>query len=101
MSTSAKKCRHIPVSPFSDGDRMAYAERLGFSVRGDELWTHCDAAGRILEIELLGDDKGTTAHRSVGVEMRSAVTDDHLLCGRIPMEVNAHGFCHAGLITNL
>jgi hypothetical protein len=42
---------------FSDGDRMAYATPLGFTARGDELWAHCDRAGRILEIELLGDDK--------------------------------------------
>ena len=37
--------------------RMAYAERLGVSARDDEMWAHRDAAGRILEIELLGDDK--------------------------------------------
>jgi hypothetical protein len=63
MSTArASKCHHIRIPPeacvlvFSD-DQMFYTERLGFSARGDEMWAHCDAAGRILEIELLGDDK--------------------------------------------
>ena len=63
MSTDRpKKCHHVRVPSdacilvFSDA-RMVYSERLGFSARGEEMWAHCDAAGRILEIELLGDDK--------------------------------------------
>jgi hypothetical protein len=28
------------------------------------MWAHCDAAGRILEIELLGDDKPCQVERA-------------------------------------
>ena len=61
-TNSAKKCLTIRIAPevcvlrFSD-DRMVHTERLGITAHGDEMWAHCDAAGRILEIELLGDDK--------------------------------------------
>lgn len=72
MSTDrASKCHHILVPPdacliqFSAGDRMAYATPLGVSARGDELWAHCDAAGRILEIELLSDDKPCQADEGI------------------------------------
>jgi hypothetical protein len=37
---------------------MAYAKPLGFRARGETLWAHRDAAGRILEIELLGFSLG-------------------------------------------
>ena len=61
-TTSATKCHSIRVPSdacmlvFSN-DRMEYAERLGFSTRGEEMWARYDAAGRILEIELLSDEK--------------------------------------------
>jgi hypothetical protein len=38
-------------------ERTYHSERLGTSAQGDEMWAHCDADGRILEIELLGTDK--------------------------------------------
>jgi hypothetical protein len=57
-----KKCHRILVPReacillFSD-DRITHSERLGTSARGEEMWAHCDAAGRIIEIELLGAAK--------------------------------------------
>ena len=53
-------CHHIRVPreacilQFSDG-RIFHSERVGINARGDELWAHCDADGRVIEIELLGD----------------------------------------------
>jgi hypothetical protein len=70
ISAHETKCHHVRVPSaacilvFSD-DRVAYAKPLGFTARGDELWAHCDAAGRILEIELLGDDKPCQADDGV------------------------------------
>lgn len=55
-------CHHIRVPGdtcmlvFSE-ERTYHSERLGTSAQGDEMWAHCDADGRILEIELLGTDK--------------------------------------------
>jgi hypothetical protein len=34
-----------------------FRQRLGTSARGEEIWAHCNDAGRILEIEFLSDDK--------------------------------------------
>ncbi|HMH05345.1 MAG TPA: hypothetical protein VK579_01565 [Terriglobales bacterium] len=55
-SDSEKRCLHISVPPdvcmlwFSD-DHIVHSGRLGTSARGEEMGGHCDAAGRILEIE--------------------------------------------------
>jgi hypothetical protein len=37
--------------------RQSSVERLGYTVRGEELLAHYDENGRIIEIDLLSDDK--------------------------------------------
>jgi hypothetical protein len=80
MSTDrASKCHHIRVPPeacrllFSD-DRIFHTDRLGTSTRGEEMWAHCDADGRIIEIELLGTDKPCQVDDSLTERRRPRVT---------------------------
>ncbi len=62
MTNGAKTCHRILVPRdtcilrFGD-EPVVHTERLGTSTRGEEMWAHCDADGRIVEIELLGSDK--------------------------------------------
>src|SRR5437879_3779672 len=51
-------------------ERITHSERLGTSMRGEEMWAHCDAEGRIIEIELLGTDKPCQQDAGDGTVLR-------------------------------